>query len=199
MPGSDGLELTKTLKSHIATSHIPIILLTAQVGIPNNIAGLEAGADAYLNKPILSDLLMAAVINQIENREKLRKAFSRIITAEPSKNEFITSDEKFIIQCIQKIEENISDTEFQLNSLVKEMAMSYGQLYGKIKFLTNLSVAGFIRNIRLKKAKQILDKEKLSLKEIILRVGFENTRTFQRSFEREFGITPAEYIKKVHS
>jgi len=199
MPGSDGLELCKSIKSNIATSHIPVILLTAQAGVPSNIAGLEAGADAYLTKPVRVDLLSAAVKNQIENREKLRKLFSRIITSEPNDREFTTADEKFISQCIKTVEENITNTEFHLESFIKEMAMSYGQLYGKIKFLTNLSIAGFIRDIRMKRAKQILDKEKIPLKELIVRVGFENTLTFIRVFKREFGITPAEYARKVHS
>jgi len=198
MPGSDGLELCKSIKSNIATSHIPVILLTAQAGVPSIIAGLEAGADEYLTKPIMADLLQAAVKNQIENRETLRKAFSRIITSEPSDYEFATADEKFIAQCIKTIEENISNIEFHLESFVKEMSMSYSQLYGKLKYLTNLSVAGFIKNIRLKRAKQILDKEKLPLKELIQRVGFENAISFQRIFKREFGISPAEYAKKVH-
>jgi len=198
MPGSDGLELCKTIKSNIATSHIPIILLTAQSGLPSNIAGLEAGADSYLTKPFSAELLNAAVKNQIENRETLRKAFSRIITSEPNELEFTSENEKFISQCIKKVEENIANTEFHLESFVKEMSMSYGQLYGKIKFLTNLTVAGFIRSIRLKRAKQILDKEKLSIKELMMRVGFENTISFIRIFKREFGVTPGEYAKRMH-
>ena len=198
MPGSDGLELCKTIKSDIATSHIPVILLTAQSGLPSNIVGLEAGADSYLTKPISAELLNAAVKNQIENRETLRKAFSRFITSEPSEQEFTTEDEKFISQCIKTVEENISNTEFHLESFVKEMAMSYGQLYGKIKFLTNLTIAGFIRSIRLKRAKQILDKERLPIKELIQRVGFENAISFKRIFKRQYGVTPTEYAKSMH-
>jgi len=199
MPELNGLQLCKEIKSSIATNHIPIILLTAQAGMPSNIAGLEAGADAYLTKPIMADLLLAAVKNQIENRETLRKAFSRIITSEPSDVEFTTADEKFISQCIKTVEENISNSEFHLESFVKEMSMSYGQLYGKIKFLTNLSVAGFIRDIRLKRAKQILGKEKLTVKELMIRVGFENNISFIRMFKNAFGMTPTEYAKLMHS
>jgi len=197
MPEADGLDLCKSIKSNFATSHIPVILLTAQAGMPSNIAGLEAGADAYLTKPINIDLLAAAVKNQIENRETLRKAFSRFITSEPTNKEFTTEDEKFISHCIKTVEENITNTEFHLDFFVKEMSMSYSQLYGKIKYLTNLSVAGFIKSIRLKRAKQILDKEKISLKELIVRIGFESTITFIRVFKQEFGVTPGEYAKKI--
>jgi len=198
MPEMDGLMFCKELKSNIITSHIPIILLTAQAGIPSNIAGLEAGADEYLNKPIQPDLLLAAIKNQIENREKLRKAFSKIITAEPSEIQYVTSDEKFIAKCIRVVEENISNPEFHIDAFVNELAMSYGQLYGKIKFLTNLSIAGFIRDIRLKRAKQLLVKEKLSVKELMIRVGFENVISFTRIFKREFGVAPGEFAKKMH-
>jgi len=198
MPEMDGLELCKQLKENFTTSHIPVIMLTAQVTLPANIAGLEAGADAYLSKPIIPELLNAAVKNQIANREKLRKAFSKIITSEPSNQNFETNDEKFISQCIKTVEENIENPNFHIDMFVQKMSVSYSQLYGKIKYLTNLSVAGFIRNIRLKRAKQILDKEKLSLKELVHRVGFENVVSFKRIFKHHFGITPSEYAKKAH-
>jgi len=198
MPEMNGLELCVEIKKDLATCHIPVILLTAQNNMPDNIAGFEAGADVYLTKPVSSDLLNSAIKNQIENREKLRKVFSKVITSEPSEIEFVSSDEKFISRCIKTIENNIENSNFHLDYFVKEMAMSYGQLYGKIKYLTNLSIAELIRSIRLKRAKQILDKEDLSIKELIAKVGFENTRSFQRMFKNEFGITPSEYAKKMH-
>ena len=199
MPEMDGLQFCREVKTNIATNHIPIVMLTAQDNVPSNIAGINAGADVYLTKPISPELIIATVKNQIENREKLRIAFSRIISSEPGTYNTQSADEIFIAQCIKIVEENIENKDFHINSMVKAMAMSYGQLYGKIKYYTNLSIAGFIRSIRLKRAKQIIETEKTLLKELIIKVGFENILSFKRAFKREYGMTPKECAKKYHS
>jgi len=193
MPEMDGLELCKLIKSNSVTSHIPIIMLTAQTTVPSNIAGLEAGADSYLTKPVMPELLLASVKNQIENREKLRKSFSRIISSQPSEYKVVSSEEIFIAKCIKTIEDRIEDPKFHLDTFVREMGMSYSQLYRKIKYLTNLSVAGLIKSIRLKRARQILENERIPIKELVFRVGFENSKSFRRIFKNEFGVSPIEY------
>jgi len=195
MPDKNGYDLCKELKECTETSHIPIILLTAEADTSANIEGLDAGADAYLTKPVNPELLLAAIRNQIKNREKLRKAFSRFISSEPVNAKIVTKDEKFIIKCIRTVEKNMENMDFHIDDLAKEMNISYAQLYRKIKFLTNMSVASFVRSIRLKRAKQIIETEKLSLKEIIYKVGFENPQSFKRAFVKEFGISPANYKK----
>lgn len=192
MPGIDGLELCKRVKSKIETSHIPVILLTAKIEIEHQIEGLEIGADAYVPKPFNMRFLKVLVKNTLEKRSNMYRAFSQknvIIPSEFSTNKI---DEDFLKKVIQYIETNIENTELTVDLLAQNMNLSRSQVYRKIKALTDLTANEFIRQIRLKKALQLLSEGSLNISEIAYSVGFSSQSYFTRSFKEYYGKSPSD-------
>ncbi len=196
MPGMDGNQLCKKLKTDERTSHIPIILLTARSSEEDKTKGLAGGADDYIVKPFNVNELKARVDNLIKSRQQLRERFSREIKLEP-KNVYISSiDEKFLQRVIKTIEENISDSDFGVESLSQAVRMNRVQLYRKIKSLTDQTVNDFIRILRLKRAAQLLKQSNLTVTEIAYEVGFSDSSNFARDFRKHFGMPPSAYTRK---
>ena len=193
MPVMNGFELCENLKTNDATSHIPVILLTAEAGQESQIKGLKTGADDYLTKPFSPQALELRVKNLIETRNKLREIYSRQIIIEPSQITITTADEHFIKKAIDIIEVNISDIGFGVDEFTNKMAFGRTRLYKKVKEITGLSVNDFIRSIRLKRAAQILQQEKKGVAELAFMVGFNYPEYFSKCFKKEFGILPSEY------
>ncbi len=192
MPGIDGLELCKRVKSKIETSHIPVILLTAKIEIEDQIKGLEIGADAYVPKPFNMRFLKVLVKNTLEKRSNMYRSFSQknvIIPSEFSTNKI---DEEFLKKVIQYIETNIENTELTVDLLAQNMNLSRSQVYRKIKALTDLTANEFIRQIRLKKALQLLSEGSLNISEIAYSVGFSSQSYFTRSFKEYYGKSPSD-------
>lgn len=192
MPGTDGLELCKMVKSKIETSHIPVILLTARIEIEHQIEGLEIGADAYVPKPFNMRFLKVLVKNTLEKRSNMYRSFSQknvIIPSEFSTNKI---DEEFLKRVIHYIEANIENTELTVDLLAQNMNLSRSQVYRKIKALTDLTANEFIRQIRLKKALQLLSEGKLNISEIAYSVGFSSQSYFTRSFKEYYGKSPSD-------
>ncbi|NKI27535.1 response regulator [Arenibacter sp. 6A1] len=192
MQGMDGTEVCKHIKSNVNTSHIPVILLTAKTSMDSQIEGFEKGADAYIEKPFNSRLLLTRVKKLIEQKEALRKKMleSDTLLGETQPQ---SVDERFIEKIIGLIESNISDSEFSVQSLIENMDMSQDQLYRKIKALTGLSINHFIRLVRLKKAARLLAQGDHTVSEVLFMVGFNNPSYFTRCFKAEFGVLPREY------
>ncbi len=192
MPGIDGLEVCKKVKNRIETSHIPVILLTAKVEIEYQIEGLETGADAYVPKPFNMRFLKVLVKNTLEKRSNMYRAFSQknvIIPSEFSTNKI---DEEFLKKVIQYIELNIENTELTVDLLAQNMNLSRSQVYRKIKALTDLTANEFIRQIRLKKALNLLSEGNLNISEIAYSVGFSSQSYFTRSFKEYYGKSPSD-------
>jgi len=171
----DGIEFCNLVKTNIATSHLPIILLTARTSVAHRLQGYESGADAYIQKPFNIKLVKARIYNLLKSRDILRQKFKTKLDIEPSEITFTTYDEKLLKKTITAIEENISNSEFGVNELCTEVGVSRPQLYRKIKALTDLSISDFIRSIRLKRAAQILAKDNSSVTEVMYMTGF-NTK-----------------------
>ena len=148
MPGMDGIELCRNLKSDERTSHIPVIMLTARVTIEDKISGLQTGADDYISKPFNMSEVKARVINLIVSRRKLRERFSHEVTLDARDPTLITSvDEKFMNRAIDCIERHMSEENFNLQTFRQEMNMSRSTLFRKLFALTNQSPTEFIRTI----------------------------------------------------
>lgn len=197
MEGIDGIEVTEKIKKNLDTSHIPVILLTAKNTVDDKIEGYEKGADAYIEKPFNKSLLLTRIKTLIEHRRLLKKKF--MVFDSPVDNVSPTStDEAFIKKVIQKIKENITDSDFSVQGLVDEMDITQDQLYRKIKALTGLSINHFIRSIRLKEAAQLLRENRLNVGEVMFQVGFNNPSYFTRSFKAEFGVTPSKFMESTN-
>lgn len=196
MPVADGIELCRVLKSDMRTSHIPIILLTARTASLYKLQGFETGADEYLTKPFRMDELKIRIKNLLNNRGLLRERFLREALLQPKEVLVSSPDEKFLFNLVETIENNIDQTELKVDLLIRELCMSHSVLYKKVKALTGQSLIEFVRDIRLKRAAQLLGQNKLSVKEICYQVGFTDRKYFSQVFKKKFGETPSEYAKQ---
>jgi YesN/AraC family two-component response regulator len=194
MPLMDGIELTARLKSDERTNHIPVILLTARTSLIHEMEGLEKGADEYITKPFNVNLLKLKLNNILLARQRLQQKFSKRIILEPKNVEHISADEKFIQKLVQIIEEEISNPEFNVNALVNHIGMSRPVLFRKVKALTGLSVIDLIIKTRLKKAAILLKQNTLNISEVAYSIGFSDSKYFSKSFRKEFGMSPSDYI-----
>lgn len=194
MPGMNGIDVCQFLKEDLRTSHIPIILLTARVTIPQIKEGLRHGADDYITKPFNAELLQTRIDNLILNREKLREAFSKKILVEDAVTvEKPSMDERFLMKVHQYIISNIDDPELSIENLAVEVGMSRTQLYRKIKAITDMSPQKLVLSIRLKAAASCLKEERLNVSETCARVGFSDPSYFSKRFKAFFNISPSEY------
>jgi DNA-binding response OmpR family regulator len=192
MPEMDGMELCRTLKQDVRTSHIPVILLTARASTDSKIEGLEIGADDYVTKPFDSKELLARVKNLIEQRKQLRKKFSAGVVLRPGEVAVTSLDDALLKKVMLAVEKNISDEDFSVEDLAHEACLSRAQLNRKLHALTNLSPAEFTRYIRLQRARELLEKNVGSVSDIAYQVGFSSPKYFSTCFHERFGYPPSE-------
>lgn len=196
MPVMGGIELCEKIKTTNTTSHIPVIMLTAKGSQESEIEGLSHGADAYLKKPFNFQVLELKLANILKDRAEVHKRFQQDLTLQPTEVSVTSLDQQFLKQAVEVVEKHMMNTDFNVEMLVKEMGHSRSNLYLKFKELTGLSSSEFIRNIRLKRAIQLLDNSDYSVKEIMFRTGFNTASYFSKCFKKEFGVVPSEYIKR---
>ncbi|MEO8116951.1 MAG: ATP-binding protein, partial [Bacteroidota bacterium] len=198
MPEMDGISMTQLLKKSTATSHIPVILLTAKAGSVNIIEGLQSGADDYLIKPFDGDELIARSKNIIEQRKNLRIHYSKqVISITPEEIETENPEKEFLLQIRNAIEENLDNELFSVIDLAKKVFMSRSQLHRKLKALTGESPNELIRNFRLERAFQILQKTSATVTETAYMTGFSSPAYFSKCFSDRYGYSPAEAKKHV--
>jgi signal transduction histidine kinase/ligand-binding sensor domain-containing protein/DNA-binding response OmpR family regulator len=190
MPDKDGLEMCNTLKNGTATSHIPIIMLTARSLEQDKLKGYSAGADAYLIKPFNKKELLVRIKQLTELRKKLQQKYSGLAmqTEKP-----VSLEDEFLNTIFSMIDKNIDDTEYKSAILARDMGLSESQLYRKIKAITNVSTAICIRNFRLEKAKEMLKDCTLNISEIAYRCGFNDPAWFAHAFKEKYKVSPSEY------
>jgi len=205
MPLKDGYEVTQFLKNDERTSHIPIILLTAKAGVSSRITGLERGADVYLSKPFDKKELLVHVENLIELRRKLQAHYAGGATFSLNKtaiHEPFPADEKavqiedaFLEKVNEILEKHLSNSEFEVPQLSREVLMSQSQIYRKIKALTGKSIVAYLRSYRLQKGRELLRTSAKNISEVAYEVGFSDPAYFSRLFSKEFGVPPMESRK----
>ncbi len=195
MPVKDGLSVCNDLKKQIATSHLPIILLTARSSVFFELEGLETGADDYITKPFNPTIIKAKIASILSNRKKLRTYLQNKVRFEPSEESSLRYDdeEKFVEEAIKLIESNLQNNEFGIGVMVDKLHMSQSSLYRKIKSLTGLSLTAFIRSVRLKLAGQMILKSNAKLSHVAYEVGFNDYNYFKKSFKQHFNCLPSEY------
>lgn len=195
MPGMDGIELCRRLKTDERTSHIPVILLTARTRIESKLAGLEAGADDYLTKPFDRQELLTRVKNLMEGRRQLRERFRRQLVVQPSEVTVTSTDEKFLQNVFALLEKNLSNTDFDVSVFCQEIGLSQTHLHRKLTALLGQSANELIRTFRLKRAADLLSQQHGNVSEIAFMVGFTNPNYFTKCFRDQFGQTPSEYAR----
>ncbi len=198
MPEMDGYELTRRLKTNEKTNHIPVILLTAKAATEDKLEGLETGADDYLIKPFNEKELSVRVRNLIKIRQQMREKYLTQSLVKPGSVIVPSTQKVFLEKLIVIIQKNISNENFSVTVLCKEIGMSRTQLHRKIKSVTNQSTTEFIRNYRLQLAAEFLKKDAGNIAEISNKVGFSSQAYFTQLFQELFGQTPLEY-KKHHN
>ncbi len=195
MPVMDGIELCKQIKTNIQWSHIPVILLTARTAEEYIMEGLEIGADDYISKPFNFDILKLRIQKFVEWAEKNHASFSQKLDVSPAEITITSLDESLIEKAIKVVEENIGDTDFSVEILSITLGLSRGHLYKKLIAITGKGPTEFIRTIRLKRARQLLEKSQLQISEIAYDVGFNSPKRFSKYFREEFGLSPSEYLR----
>lgn len=196
MPGLEGPELCRLLKSDEKTSHIPVILLTSKASMDSQLAGLDVGADDYVTKPFSAALLKGRLQGLLANRQRLRQAFGQDVWLRPADVQLSNVDEAFLARATACIEEHIDDANFDVEQLQDALNMSQMQLYRKLKSLTNLAGRDFIRYIRLQRAAQLLETGQVTVSEAGYRVGFNDRSYFSRAFKKQFGHSPTEHLSE---
>jgi signal transduction histidine kinase/CheY-like chemotaxis protein/AraC-like DNA-binding protein len=195
----DGFELCAQIKENISTSHIPVMLLTACVQDEQRAVGFESGADAYIPKPFNEELLKIRVRKIIENREKVKAYFQQNLTFGERKESVAEIDKSFIAKFRKIVEENLIETDLNVDDIGHRLGLSRVQLYRKIKSLTNYAPNELIRIIRLKAAEQSMLKTEKSISEIAYDTGFSSPSYFTKCFKEYFNESPTEYTKRVKS
>lgn len=199
MPEMDGMELCRQLKTHFATSHIPVVLLTARLTDPDQqMQGLETGADDYVVKPFHPGLLRARVHNLIQSRRQLRERFRTELMIQPSEVTVTSVDEQFLTKAIEVIEKHMDDPGFTVEHLIEGLATSRTATFTKFKDLTDLTPGSFIRFVRLKRAAQLLADTDMSVAQVTYAVGYNDLKYFRKCFQQQFGMTPSEYARLPH-
>ena len=197
MPGVDGFELCRRVKSDISFSHIPIILLTARTTDVSRIEGLQIGADDYLTKPFNIEVLQLRVKKFIDWEQDNHRQFRQRMNVEPSEITITPLDEQFLKKTLALVEKNIGDSNFTVETLAAEVAMSRTTLYKKLMAITGLGPAEFIRTIRVKRGRALLETSQMQVTEIAYAVGFTTVKSFTMNFKAEYGMTPSEFLRQV--
>jgi DNA-binding response OmpR family regulator len=196
MPGMDGNELTRQLKSTPEWSHLPVILLTAKISEEERHQSMLIGADDYVTKPFrLSDLELR-INNLIENRKRILRD-QNAIHQEPEEHQQ-TPDELFMERARQCVFKHLDDSEFDRDAFASEMGASTSTLYNRLRAITGMNVSSYIRDIRLKEARRLAQMHPtMRVSDLAYRVGFKDPKYFATSFKKEFGIQPREFMDSI--
>ena len=194
MPVMDGLEFTKQLKTNTATSHIPVIMLTAKNLEEHRAEGYEHGADSYITKPFHSKVLLARIENLLRQRQLLKNLYqgTKEVEKEISEAHLEDRDKQFLKQLQAIIQKNLSDSEFGVEDMGQQIGLSRVQLYRKVKAMTGSSVVDLLRKARLAKARRLLETRSMSVSEVAYEVGFSAPSYFTKCFKEEYGMLPGD-------
>ncbi len=198
MPEMDGNSLCSKLKTNPNTNYIPVILLTAKSRDEDKLEGLETGADAFIVKPFNMDILKRTVINLINTHRLLRLKFERNDVLEEQVNEIRlkSPDEKLLERIMDSINKNLGNSDLSVDMVADEAGISRVHLHRKMKELTGQTPHDFIRNIRLKKAAQLLANQGMNVTEVMYACGFANSASFSTVFKRFYGMSPRDYMRE---
>ena len=209
MPVMDGLTFCTRLKQHEATSHIPVLLLTARSSEQQYIEGLQTGADMYMTKPFSADLLLANIASLLANRQKLRQLFKsqNLSSALPTTSQHstlntqhstsISPDRRFLDTFLKAMDKHMSNTNLKIEVIGDEIGLSRVQLYRKVKALTGMTPIEILRETRLKRAMQLLKTTDKTVSEIANEVGFATPGYFSSCFKKQYDKYPTDVREEM--
>ena len=194
MPKVDGLELTQFIKKNKELDFIPVILLTAKTAIESRLQALEYGADDYVTKPFEPEYLRARVHNILSLRSQLEQSYrERLMRLEPQKGDEPIPGDAFLAKLLGVMDKQLDNNTLTVDDLVDEMGMGRTVFFNKLKSMTGLSPVEFIREMRIKRAAQLLEERQYNITEVTYMVGMNDSRYFAKCFKNTYGVTPSEY------
>lgn len=189
----DGYEISKELKKDLRSSHIPIIILTAQSNKESVLKGLQSGVDQYLTKPFSLSILKQSISSLLFNREKLRYYYTNNIYRVEPESKFGNQEQSFITKMNDIIKKNVENPKFSVEDLADKLGVSRVQLYRKVKAIIGINISDHINNVKLEKAAELLKLNNMNISEIAYSLGFSSPNYFSTAFKNKFGISPKEY------
>ncbi len=198
MPEMDGITLLRNIKGNANISHVPVIMLTSKSEISDRLEGIKLGADAYLAKPFSLEELHLTIDNLIDNVRRLKGKFSGALKQDDKveKIEVKGNDEELMERIMKVVNENLSDSDFNVEKMCDEVGVSRTQLHRKLKEMTGVPTSEFLRNIRLNEAARLIRERKINITQVSYMVGFANNSHFSTAFKKYFGMSPSEYAAK---
>ena len=197
MPEMNGMELCKKIRDDSRTAHIPVILLTALTEEDDQLVGLTNGANDYITKPFNFEILLSKINGLLQMQQTLKKTYQKQKEIQVQDLEIVSEDDKFLKATFDCIEKNITNYNFSVEELSRQMALSRVSLYKRLLALTGKTPVDCIRTVRLKRALQLLEKSQLSIANIAYEVGFNNPTYFSKVFKDEYGTVPSEYVLAI--
>lgn len=197
MPVMDGFELCRQIKSDVELSHLPFILLTAKDTLQSKLEGLELGADAYIEKPFSPKHLKMQIANLLANRNKIKDYFANSPFAHVKSIAHTKEDERFLEKLNGIILEHLQEQELDVERLARYLNMSRPTFYRKIKAISDLTPNELINLTKLKKAAELLAQATHNINEVSEIVGYSSVRIFVNNFQKQFNVTPLEYINQI--
>jgi YesN/AraC family two-component response regulator len=197
MPEMNGLAFCEKIKKDTLTSHIPVILLTSQTEDAHQLSGYEAGADVYLTKPIKAAILFQVIHNIILAQERIHEKYAASQDIYPVNLSLNKLDDEFLTRVIGFIEEHLTESNLDYKKICELTAMSRSLLYMKIKTITGHGVHDLIKSVRLKKGLALLMEGRLNITQIAFEVGFSTPSHFSKSFIKQYGTSPTEYLSNL--
>jgi signal transduction histidine kinase/ligand-binding sensor domain-containing protein/CheY-like chemotaxis protein/AraC-like DNA-binding protein len=193
MPGMDGIEFCEKVNHHPKYSHIPFILLTAKIMDEQQADAYKAGANAFLSKPFNINVLKAQIENLLHKNQMIDDYIKQNLIIENQKVVVESSDERMLQQTIRYINDHLSDTDINLDKMSKAIGVSHSSLYRKVKAQTGMSLNELVRNVKLKRAAQLIKTDKMTIAEIMDETGFTSHSYFSKCFKKQFKVTPRQY------
>lgn len=206
MPVMDGLEMIRQIKDNNSICHIPIIVLSAKASLDDRIAGLEQGIDDYITKPFSATYLKTRIATLLRQRKALQEIYmSRLVEGKdnssstpltPSQPQITPYDEQFMEKVMKFMEEQMDNTELTIDEFAEKLMLSRTIFYRKLKAIIGLTPVDFIREIRIKRAVQLIDSGEYTFSQVAYMTGFNDPKYFSKCFKKVIGINPSEYKEK---
>lgn len=195
MPVMDGIELLKRIKGNPQINDVPVVMLTSKGETVDRLQGISSGADAYMEKPFSMEELHAVIDNLVDNVRRLKGKYSgtRDQVENIKRTPTTGNNEQLMDRVMQSVNNHLADPEYSVETLTADVGISRAQLHRKMKELTGISTAEFIRNIRMQRAAELIEEGKINITQIAYDCGFNSQSHFSTAFRKHFGITPSQY------
>ncbi|MVN91998.1 hybrid sensor histidine kinase/response regulator transcription factor [Mucilaginibacter aquatilis] len=200
MPKMDGIAMLDALKNELSTSHIPVVLLTARSSVEHQIEGMRYGADFYVTKPFNTEYVVVLVESLIRQRKQMFANLlnsKKLVQLSPGEILITSKDEELLKLVVETVEQGMSDCDFNIDDVAGAVGLGRTTFYKKLKSLTGLAPVEFVKEMRLKRAKQLIDSGEFNMSEISYQIGFNSSGYFSTCFKEKYGQTPSQYLKSL--